>query len=434
MHVHAIAQEGPPKRDIFVNRIRPVLQKYCFDCHTGDDAENGVDLSKFENTDSVISDLETWSHVLDVLQKSEMQPEDEAQPTEKESEFVRNWILSTISQSNQVREPLGRVRRMNRFEYENTVRDLFRLSRNCFSNPARIVQTTSYFNPASGKMPRHVLGVSFFFNSHRRHSELPGVSSLPVDPPAEHGFANDQNELSLSPLLMENYLEISTAFLNSKDLPLICGIWESMFLPGNAKAGEEQLERAHQRLATFLPRAFRRPASDEEIGRYCNLFDAEYADTNSYLESMKTTVSAILVSPKFLFRSEYCLPSPTESEDGGRELLDEHHAIASRLSFFLWGSMPDAELFQAAREERLTNPEELARQVDRMMKDRKVKSLSVDFGMQWLKLQKASSVVPDKDLFPGYYVKELPPPAVSMMVEQLSNTGAVPLHRIEGVD
>jgi hypothetical protein len=399
-------------QDEFVESIQPFLKNYCLQCHSGDDAEGDMTLSEFKSFNDVMADLDSWSNVLDVLDHGDMPPEEEKQPPAKELDFVKSWILDTIAKQSKQPKPLAAIRRLNRVEYENTIRDLFRLSRPCFNNAATIIQTDDYFQPASGKMPRYVLAVSQFNNAHRRHSDLPGVSNLPVDPPVEHGFANDQTSLNLSPLMMEHYFEIATALLNSEEFADISGLWQAMFVPGSTDA-EELLGQARSQLSLFLPRAFRRNVVQTEIQRYEQLFETEFAETNSYTESMKTTVSTILISPYFLFRTEF---SARKSEDKQAAQF----SIASRLSYFLWASMPDDQLFQAAGENRLNNPAELRRQVHRMMDDKRIKSLATDFGMQWLKLQKVVSAKPDKDKYPAYYYFHgMQPPAVSMMVEQL---------------
>lgn len=399
-------------RDEFVGSIKPFLKNYCLKCHSGDEAEGDMQLSEFESLDDVIADLDSWSTVLDVLEHRDMPPEEERQPPLAETDFVKSWILDTIAKQTEQPQPLATIRRLNRVEYENTIRDLFRLSRPCFNNAAAIIQTDDYFQPASGKMPRYVLAVSQYSNAHRRHSDLPGVSNLPVDPPVEHGFANDQTSLNLSPLMMEHYFEIATALLNSTEFAEISGLWQAMFVP-HSQDPEELQAQARRQLSSFLPRAFRRDVEPEESQRYQSLFDNEFQETSSYTESMKTAVSAILISPNFLFHLEF-----SHLQEGIE--LEDQFSIASRLSYFLWASMPDDALFQAAREGRLRDPTELRRQVHRMMEDKKIKSLATDFGMQWLKLQKVSSAKPDKDRFPRYYyLNGMQPPAVSMMVEQL---------------
>ncbi len=405
--------------DSFQTSVLPFLQNYCLDCHTGEDAESEMDLDKFKSTGDVVADLESWSQVLKRLEQGDMPPDDAAQPSAKARQNLQRWIIERISTAETRDLNLGLIRRLNRVQYENSIRELLRLNRHVFNNSARLVRTDDYFQPATGEMPKYVLAVSHFFNSHRRHSDLPGVSNLPVDPPVEHGFANDQEALSLSPLLMESYFDVSMSMLDSAEFPLICEMWDSMFLPADETDDDRSRQQAHEQIEVFLPRAFRRKISDDEKKRYCDLFDQEFGATQSYTQAMKTTVAAVLVSPNFLYRQEFY--SADRSTDAGEVVsMDENFALASRLSYFLWGSMPDDELFQAAREKRLSSPDGLSKQVDRMMKDRRVKSLSTDFGMQWLKVQKAASVLPDETRYPAYReIANIPPAAVSMMIEQM---------------
>ena len=406
--------------DHFEKRVRPFIKSYCLECHTGDDGEGGVNLSKFETLEHVGEDLESWADVLKVIEQKEMPPSDANQPKPEARARAQKAISKLIAASNSSVPSLGRLRRLNRVEYENTIRDLFRLSRDCFSNSSRIVQTTDYFQPATGRMPRSVFAVSYFYNSHRRHSDLPGVSNLPVDPPVEHGFANDQAALSLSPFLLEIYLELANSVLNNREFSQISGLWDSMFADDDSLSKSESISRAHRQIKIFLPRAFRRDVSQADLKVYLDLFDTEFAASDSYTESMKTTVSAILVSPSFLFRHEF-MPLNSSELSASQMQQVRSYAMASRLSYFLWGSMPDDQLFQAAKEGRLLGALDLERQVQRMMKDVRVKALATNFGMEWLKVSKVASSVPDNKLFPKYYKDKakLPPPAVSMMIEQL---------------
>lgn len=406
------------EQDVFQTNVRPFLKNFCLDCHSGDGAESDLDLDRFANTDDVTADLECWSRVLTRLEQGDMPPSDAAQPKPKAKQAIQDWIFQKISSSDKSSLRLGRLRRLNRVEYENTIRELFRLSRHCFNNSARIIRTDDYFQPASGKMPRYVLAVSHFLNADRRYSDMPGVSNLPVDPPVEHGFANDQDALSLSPLLMEKYFEVSSSMLNNLEFPHICGIWDSMFMPSGGEEAKAAREQSREQIAMFLPRAFRRRVTKDELNRYHKLFDREFAESNSYTEAMKTTVSAILVSPSFLYRQEFFVPAKDDSSQDSN-VMDENYAMASRLSYFLWGSMPDDALFQAAREKRLTTSVGLSAEVERMMKDRRIKSLSTDFGMQWLKVQKVTSAIPERTRFPSYYKINMAPPAVAMMIEQM---------------
>ncbi|MDA7924279.1 DUF1592 domain-containing protein, partial [Mariniblastus sp.] len=403
---------------------KPFLDNYCLDCHDGVDGEGGVDLSIFQTSDDVNGSLSLWGNVLRQVESGRMPPEGNSRPSIEEVSKLSGWLMDAVSNRFHPEPESGRIRRLNRAEYENTIRDLFRVPRSCFNNNSKIIQTNDYFQPATGKMPRYVLAVSCFWNSRERYSDLPGVSTLPVDPPVEHGFANDQSSLSLSPLLMESYLEISNSLLNNDEFAQLSNLWQAMFLAKNGESENDSIQRAEERLASFLPRAFRRGVSKEEANVYLNLFQGEFQQNKSYTSSMITTVSAILISPNFLFRQEFL---PVSDGLGDKPIakrdfeLERNFKMANRLSYFLWGSMPDDELFQAAKERRLLTNKQLRYQVNRMLDDPKSKSLATEFGMQWLKVQDVASVLPDKTLYPQYYVKsnQRPPPAISMMIEQL---------------
>ena len=402
----------------------PFLENYCLDCHDGPDGEGGIDLSAYRKTEDVNGALPVWGNVLRQIESGRMPPEGNSRPTADEIKTLSDWLMSTVAKQSRFYQGNGQIRRLNRAEYENTIRDLFRMPRSCFNNNSKIIQTDDYFKPSTGKMPRHVLAVSCFWNSRERYSDLPGVSTLPVDPPVEHGFANDQSALSLSPLLMESYLEISNSLLNNVEFAQLSHLWQSLFGTNNGESREGSIQRAKAQLEAFIPRAFRRRVSDAEIAVYSKLFQSEFEASKSYTDSMITTVSAVLISPNFLFRHEF-LSSPTDSTEFSEKVrdlaLEQNFKMANRLSFFLWGSMPDDELFQAARERRLLSDKQLRYQVNRMLDDPKCKSLATEFGMQWLKVQDVASVLPDKTLFPGYYFQsnQRPPPAISMMIEQL---------------
>ncbi len=395
--------------DEFAEQVRPFLEQYCLKCHTGDDTDSGLDLDRFNSLATVGEDLETWADIVDAVESDYMPPDESAQPKSSEITTLRAWYYRLIADQTDQGAPREVMRRLNRTEYENTVRDLLRLKTDVFDNPNRVVITDDYFQPASGQMPRYVLAMSHHTYIQRKPAELPGISELPVDPPVEHGFNNDQSTLSFSPVYLEACLTLAHSILNDVNFPRQSRLWRSLFVADATVNPQTLPELARQRLATFLPRAFRRPVTDQELNRYSDLFVNEL-ENGDFTSAMKTTVAAILASPRFLFRSDRV---------AGGAPHDESWAMASRLSYFLWGSMPDDELFQAAAEGRLRTNEDLRFQLQRMLDDRRCKSLSVDFGMQWLKLAKVNSARPDKDLFPGWYRKDSDSPGVSMMIEQL---------------
>jgi mono/diheme cytochrome c family protein len=146
---------------------------------------------------------------------------------------------------------------------------------------------------------------------------------------------------------------------------------------------------ARRLLADFLPRAFRRPVSDKEVNRYVGLVQSQLKDKVSFEEGMRTAYKAALCSTDFLF-----LKQPAGS-------LDDW-ALASRLSYFLWNSMPDRTLFDLAGQGKLKEPATLRAQVDRLLKDPKAERFITDFLDQWLELRDIEFTLPDKKLYPEF--------------------------------
>lgn len=158
---------------------------------------------------------------------------------------------------------------------------------------------------------------------------------------------------------------------------------------------EADLETPRQLLEKFAGRAYRRPAQKQEVDRLLKLYQAMRKKGDTYEAAVQTCLQAVLTSPHFLFRVE--APPGTK---GDRPLSDGE--IATRLSYFLWGTMPDAELSKAVQDKKLRDPKSLAAQVERMLSDSKAKNLGDDFAVQWLQLRKIENSSPDPRLFPEF--------------------------------
>lgn len=440
--VHPAVQDTA---DDFERTPLPFIRTYCIRCHSGEEAENGFEMTRFDSQAAALTDLDAWASIIEAVDDQYMPPADEAQPPAEQIEALKQWYLAARQAAGGDAAVVPPMRRLSQIEYENTVDDLLEIDGDLFTNPAHVLLVDDYFEPAKGRMPRYVLALSYASYWPKRPPLLPGLPEVPGDPRVEHGFNNDHSSLSFSPLQAERYFELADAIVNAPTLPRFSGQWSSLFAaPENVNDPElghndaAQLKTiAEARLTRFLGRAFRRPAKPVEVDRYLKLFcrelersavgESQLSQTapasldaasdllvrsQSFTTAMKSTVSAILASPSLLFRRDFS----AGSSDGP---VVDAYALASRLSYFLWASMPDEELFRAAAAGELNKREGLLKQVRRMMKDKRIKSLATDFGMQWLKLAKANSVRPDRDLFPEYYRIKTQPPAVSMMIEQL---------------
>ncbi len=145
-------------------------------------------------------------------------------------------------------------------------------------------------------------------------------------------------------------------------------------------------------------RAYRRPVTPQEVEQLASLVATAQRKGDSFEEGVCLAIQAMLVSPHFLFRIEQDRRATGEAP--GAQIGP--YELASRLSYFLWSSMPDDELLQAAETGRLRRPEALAAQIQRMLRDPKSQSLVDNFGGQWLELRKLESVKPDRDRFPDF--------------------------------
>jgi hypothetical protein len=138
-----------------------------------------------------------------------------------------------------------------------------------------------------------------------------------------------------------------------------------------------------------------------EVDQLTNLVSLAQKKGDSFEEGICLAIQAMLVSPHFLFRIEQDRPATPAMKDATGYQISQHE-LASRLSYFLWSSMPDEELLRAADEGLLRKPAALAAQLQRMLKDEKSRALVENFGGQWLELRKLESVKPDRERFPDF--------------------------------
>src|SRR5688572_17656978 len=151
-------------------------------------------------------------------------------------------------------------------------------------------------------------------------------------------------------------------------------------------------------LSTLARRAYRRPITDAERARLVGLYDAERAKGRDFEAGVQTGLAYILVTPQFLFRVEQ---DPAGAAPGTLYRINDLE-LATRLSFFLWGSLPDDELVDAASAGNLNKPEELRKQVERMVADERATTLANSFASQWLYLRNLRASTPDMYVFPDF--------------------------------
>jgi len=154
-------------------------------------------------------------------------------------------------------------------------------------------------------------------------------------------------------------------------------------------------------VAGLARRAFRRPVTPQEVDKFAGLVAMAQKQGDSFEEGVCQALQAMLVSPHFLFRIEQDRGSAKAANGDAARPIGQHE-LASRLSYFIWSSMPDEELMGLADQQKLRQPAVLAAQVRRMLKDPKSRALVENFGGQWLELRKLESVKPDRQRFPEF--------------------------------
>ena len=164
------------------------------------------------------------------------------------------------------------------------------------------------------------------------------------------------------------------------------------------KAAQQTDGCARQIVSNFAERAFRRPLQTKEIEPYVSLYALARKQGDSFDEGIAAALEGVMVSPNFLYRIERDQPNAR----AGNTIPVSDIELASRLSYFLWSSMPDAELVQLAKERRLRQPAVLEAQVRRMLKDEKARGLVENFAGEWLQFRNIDAVRPDPQRFPDF--------------------------------
>jgi Protein of unknown function (DUF1592)/Protein of unknown function (DUF1588)/Protein of unknown function (DUF1587)/Protein of unknown function (DUF1585)/Protein of unknown function (DUF1595)/Planctomycete cytochrome C len=164
------------------------------------------------------------------------------------------------------------------------------------------------------------------------------------------------------------------------------------------KATPGTREAAREVIQAIAHRAYRRPVTNEEVDRLMTLYDLARGDGQSHESSLKLALKGVLVSPQFLFLGH--VVDESNSPDAAAIHPIDEMALASRLSYFLWSSMPDDELLGLAERHELR--QHMNEQVRRMMASPKSQSFVENFAGQWLQLRNMPNLAPDRDLFPAF--------------------------------
>ena len=152
---------------------------------------------------------------------------------------------------------------------------------------------------------------------------------------------------------------------------------------------QDPLADAERILATFARRAFRRAVTDDDLKPLLALVKVRLAEKDTFEQAVRVGLTGILSSPRFLFLDE----KPGKLDD---------FALASRLSYFFWSTMPDDELLTLAERKKLSQPEVLRQQVERMLQDPKAAAFATNFCGQWLSLRDIEATIPHSGRYPEF--------------------------------
>ena len=313
------------------------IKRYCLECHSGEKPKASLDLSRFDSMDKILSEALLWDDILIRLSQGDMPPKEADLPTLNERSEFLNWVESSLQKAACQSGPHAGpavLRRLNRAEYSASVRDLLDI----------------HFDAGE---------------------------ALPSDGSGGEGFDNASETLFISPIHAEKYMDaarvaVEYAFADPRSL--------RRFLVAEPDEKTSPEVAARRVIEDFLPRAFRRSIPESEILEYLALFHAAYKADPSFMVAIRLTLQAVLISPKFLFIAE-------EPNFDSKPHKVTDHELASRLSYFLWGSLPDDELLKAADEGNLSDSRILQEQFKRMLgsqNSRKVRNFSQNFVEQWL--------------------------------------------------
>ncbi|MDA1046915.1 MAG: DUF1592 domain-containing protein [Verrucomicrobia bacterium] len=394
-------EEAPdkPQKEVIVAEkaatlkdVQPLLAKYCYQCHGDKPKVKGkVNLKILATRSDFLKSVKMSRLGAEAVSYGEMPPEDETQPSPAERKKIAAFLYGVVDEyakANTSLEPVV-MRRFNRYEYNNAVRDLLQLRGDIYALPEKVVRGNKYFNPASGVLPNKVRVSNRTLGKNQMEQQiLKDVDPFAIDLQAEHGFNNQGEQLSTSTILLESLLKLGRAIVNSPQFDGYTGLRNTFF--------KEDGKPVKEKLDLFLQRAFRAPVSEATLERYASYHEKEKERTKSYTQAMKNVVAAVLASPKFLYVVE-------NKRNIGERTPANDYELAQRLALFLWSSIPDEELLSAAKRGELRDIDDLEKQVRRMLLDPRSRALSENFARQWLRLDQLVTAVPDFDRFEEYY-------------------------------
>ncbi len=503
----------------FEARVRPLLASHCVACHGEEKPKGKLRLDRLSSDLADADAREHWADVVERLKAGEMPPKGKPRPAEKDVQAFTEWLAPRVAAADTAaRAAQGRVvlRRLNRVEYENTVRDLLGINvklkdqlpedgaADGFDNAGAANHTSSFLmekyleaadkalsmaiadrpkpppsttkrwsiadgHPVKGSdenvyrflkdgevvcfcssewrgagatqfWPNEGGNYKFRFAASAYQSkgkpitfrvtatgtELTGKSGLVgyYDAPADvskvyeverymephstimllpYGLVNSGTVHKVGaekwdgPGLAVKYIEVEGPLNPSwppeshrrlfGDMPQ--KTFRTNFGDRSEVISDQPLVDAERVLKPFMRRAFRRDVTPDDIAPYVAIVKAKLADGYTYEPAMRAALKGVLIAPEFLFLRE----RPGKLDD---------FALACRLSYFLWSTMPDDELFALAEQHKLSKPETLRQQVERMLTSPKASAFTENFVGQWLGLREIDATEPSHILYPEF--------------------------------
>lgn len=337
----------------FNGDVKPLLNKYCNSCHSGDEAHGDVDFSVIESSDDVSQNFELWETVVEHLNGGTMPPEDELQPSTAERSKVILWYQSFIT-SVESQPAVHSPRRLSATEYRNTLSTVLG-----FDLEVAVIEAEQTVAERSMVL-----------------------KLLPTDPPGQSGFKNDTHQNPLTTNSWDQYSYIANAAVERLFSPVDPTCLEA--LCGPISKSNLSIQQTETLLRSFLSLTTRRPVSDRRVTEVLNRLKTKSG--TELVDAVKLELRSALTAPEFLYRGLKHSGIP-----GQRQPVDDFE-LAERLSYFLWADMPDERLFRLAESGRLNAPNMIAAEVERMLASPKARRLADVFATEWLTLNEIEHV------------------------------------------
>jgi len=335
-------------KNSFKEVVTPFVDTYCTRCHGQDRQKGGINFGPALKKPGETASSHRWKQAVAKVKSHGMPPEEaHKQPTDEERQKFLDGVSKIKFLSSKDPGPFV-IRRLTKVEYGNTLHDLLGVGR-----------------AVANELPDEVFG---------------------------EGYLN-----TLAPLQSEQYLAIANEalhrILGPKDGPPTKA--QKQLFGKTPSPGADERAAARKVSRSLARKAYRRPPSEAELDVLLRVFDLARENKLAYSQALRLMLKAILVSPQFLF-----ITPATDAASGGSIIALDDYQLASRLSYFLWATMPDAELSALADRGKLHELALLKRQVKRLLDDPRSRALFDGFGAQWLGLGSLESKTFDPAKFP----------------------------------